>query len=260
MKCPWARCGAVFTFALPPGDKRTITTVACPACCSIEPLQRYQPAITDAGFVEVLGYLKRGLDKQIAAATAAASSPAPEVAPGIPWSVPAGSDPWRTAWIRIDAGSLNDLDVFLANTALRALETFMLAEELVMTLFRYDGLGDPRTSGAWSGWRTARKYNAAPDSGIIGAEHYTAHEGEVPSPALVEAKDSDRSPWTHAICPTCWAIQKPDTPLPLGFEARGEVEPCCYCGAIQNAGIYVRGDPAFTQCRGKHTSSKGGLS
>lgn len=52
--------------------------------------------------------------------------------------------------------------------------------------------------------------------------------------------------WTHSICVTCWAQREPDR---VPHQVRGAPsEPCCFCGARTEAGIYVRENPERLKC------------
>jgi hypothetical protein len=58
------------------------------------------------------------------------------------------------------------------------------------------------------------------------------------------------SKWTHSICDDCWNQKNPGREavrvrtLPL--------ETCCFCLHDHVSGIYVRGDPTTTPCKGMH--------
>jgi hypothetical protein len=60
--------------------------------------------------------------------------------------------------------------------------------------------------------------------------------------------------WTHNQCIDCWTRANADTgrePIRL---KKPEREPCCFCGALNQDGIYVRADPksAAIRCGGEH--------
>lgn len=56
------------------------------------------------------------------------------------------------------------------------------------------------------------------------------------------------SPWTHAICASCWAALHPDREPIRVTDA--PLDTCCYCGNPSTSGIYVRADPTTTPCHG----------
>ena len=47
--------------------------------------------------------------------------------------------------------------------------------------------------------------------------------------------------WTHSICQPCWTKREPNRVAVKVREA--EPEPCCFCGATTDTGIYLRCDP-----------------
>lgn len=54
--------------------------------------------------------------------------------------------------------------------------------------------------------------------------------------------------WTHEICDKCWAKYVGDRePIRLR-EPFALHEVCCWCGAWNNSGIYVRHDPSKLTC------------
>ena len=75
----------------------------------------------------------------------------------------------------------------------------------------------------------------------------------------IEGEGEEVSRWTHAICEDCWLEREPNKqPCQLTNAAD---ESCCYCGKTTVAGIYVRGNPAETKCRGEggtHSEQKAG--
>ena len=62
------------------------------------------------------------------------------------------------------------------------------------------------------------------------------------------------NPWTHAICERCWADRQ-DGREPVRLEDP-DTETCCFCGEATMSGIYLRADPLYTPCRGKHKQEK----
>lgn len=58
------------------------------------------------------------------------------------------------------------------------------------------------------------------------------------------------SRFTHTICVDCWIKKNPDRqPTRVtGFKC----ETCCYCKSPTLDGIYVRGKPEETPCKGIH--------
>ena len=53
------------------------------------------------------------------------------------------------------------------------------------------------------------------------------------------------SNWTHAVCAECYSVLNPDRPSPFVMaEPYRELEMCCRCGEVTDAGIYIRSDPA----------------
>lgn len=61
---------------------------------------------------------------------------------------------------------------------------------------------------------------------------------------------SDR--WNHSICQKCWDEKNPDR---LAVKTTGgDLEKCCFCGALHDSCIYVRQDPATLACSGVHES------
>lgn len=58
------------------------------------------------------------------------------------------------------------------------------------------------------------------------------------------------SRWNHCMCDECWTyLRAPAVP----YRVRGHLEQkCCYCGEMTKSGIYVRGNPETTPCRGVH--------
>lgn len=57
------------------------------------------------------------------------------------------------------------------------------------------------------------------------------------------------SKWTHAICEKCWAAQFGGKPHAL---LQPDVEACCFCAEMTDAGIYVRHAPDSLLCKGVH--------
>lgn len=53
--------------------------------------------------------------------------------------------------------------------------------------------------------------------------------------------------WTHAICTVCWSSREPGR-LPATVKG-ATPEPCCFCGQMTDAGIYVRHDPRDLSCK-----------
>lgn len=50
--------------------------------------------------------------------------------------------------------------------------------------------------------------------------------------------------WSHAICDECWYERNPHRdPVRIVAEFR-DVEKCCYCGKVNESGIYIRSNPA----------------
>ena len=59
------------------------------------------------------------------------------------------------------------------------------------------------------------------------------------------------SKWNHYICAGCWGRKNPDrAPIRLIPERRS-TQKCCYCNVEHTSGIYLRGDPADTPCKGE---------
>jgi hypothetical protein len=57
------------------------------------------------------------------------------------------------------------------------------------------------------------------------------------------------SKWNHNICEECWFEQHP-TRKPIRMEHEPDL--CCFCGASNVDGIYVRHDPETLLCKGEH--------
>jgi len=60
------------------------------------------------------------------------------------------------------------------------------------------------------------------------------------------------SSWTHNICPSCWRKREGDQRIPYRVSFMLPAETCCFCGAKNTDGIYVRHSPAELRCRGEH--------
>ena len=54
--------------------------------------------------------------------------------------------------------------------------------------------------------------------------------------------------WTHIICYLCWIQRNPDREPVRIVEAIRRSEPCCFCGNLNDDGIYVRHDPRQLSC------------
>jgi len=52
--------------------------------------------------------------------------------------------------------------------------------------------------------------------------------------------------WTHIICTACWDKRQPGRE-PVRVRGARE-EPCCFCGRVTAAGIYVCEDPRDLPC------------
>ncbi len=62
--------------------------------------------------------------------------------------------------------------------------------------------------------------------------------------------------WTHAICERCW-FDGPGCNAEGQYRmpsrtARPEPGPCCYCGGLTIAGIFVRADGDTLMCLSRH--------
>jgi hypothetical protein len=55
------------------------------------------------------------------------------------------------------------------------------------------------------------------------------------------------SEWTHRICSVCWNKREPNRRPAVVINQ--EFKPCCFCGTMTNAGIYVRHDPQDLLCK-----------
>ncbi len=58
-------------------------------------------------------------------------------------------------------------------------------------------------------------------------------------------------PWRHAACESCYWETHEREPVRL---KNPEEEVCCYCGETTKSGIYTRGDPKKTRCKGEGVS------
>jgi hypothetical protein len=57
------------------------------------------------------------------------------------------------------------------------------------------------------------------------------------------------SPWTHAVCSTCWQRQRGSlAPVRVREEA---ARVCCYCLDAAAGGIWVREAPGKLACQGR---------
>ena len=56
------------------------------------------------------------------------------------------------------------------------------------------------------------------------------------------------SAWNHNICQACWNKKNPDREPVRIKPAYAYLATCCYCGAENRDGIYVREDPAKMKC------------
>ena len=55
--------------------------------------------------------------------------------------------------------------------------------------------------------------------------------------------------WTHNICLRCWRrLEGERQPV----TANQDLDTCCWCGEMNNDGIYKRADPAQLGCSAKH--------
>lgn len=57
------------------------------------------------------------------------------------------------------------------------------------------------------------------------------------------------SAWTHNMCISCWRALRPLRQIPS--HKPGSTDLCCFCGAENNDGIYVRDDPTNVACEGR---------
>lgn len=63
------------------------------------------------------------------------------------------------------------------------------------------------------------------------------------------------SRWNHTLCEDCWNLRGQGEAIRMHEAA---AEPCCRCGALSAAGIYVRDEPTAYPCNGEHGANKGG--
>lgn len=56
--------------------------------------------------------------------------------------------------------------------------------------------------------------------------------------------------WTHNICRPCWYKLNPAR-FPVAIKDP-DVAVCCFCGAKNEDGIYIRHDPKNLRCGGEH--------
>lgn len=57
------------------------------------------------------------------------------------------------------------------------------------------------------------------------------------------------SRWQHNICADCWEKQNPGQ-MAVGF-VQPQEETCCFCGAANRDGIYLRREPYGLACHGQ---------
>lgn len=55
------------------------------------------------------------------------------------------------------------------------------------------------------------------------------------------------SAWLHNACPSCWQAMR-GTELPPPRATSPKAEACCWCGTVNDAGIYLRSDPKHLRC------------
>lgn len=55
--------------------------------------------------------------------------------------------------------------------------------------------------------------------------------------------------WSHVMCEECWVFLRTGVPYRT---ISSPAKKCCYCDKESNTGIYVRGNPATTPCKGQH--------
>ncbi len=58
------------------------------------------------------------------------------------------------------------------------------------------------------------------------------------------------SRWTHNMCISCWRSLRPLREFPVQ-RLQLSTDLCCYCGAENNDGVYVRQDPTEVACEGR---------
>jgi hypothetical protein len=58
------------------------------------------------------------------------------------------------------------------------------------------------------------------------------------------------SAWTHPICRDCWMKKFPNRKPIQVIDSKAQN--CCYCDTYTAAGIFVRENPMFLRCQGKH--------
>src|ERR1700682_826119 len=70
-----------------------------------------------------------------------------------------------------------------------------------------------------------------------------------------ERGEAKLSQWTHNICGACWNAKPENKDRQFDAAARGGQGPpdvCCWCGAGNRDGIYLRASPEELKCRGNH--------
>lgn len=66
---------------------------------------------------------------------------------------------------------------------------------------------------------------------------------------------SEKSPWTHSICDTCWEKYFGFRGEPTRvMEKHRDLERCCWCHGFHFSGIWQRNDPTDRnmKCGGMH--------